>query len=72
MTADNLDLRRRRKELNLSLDDAAALLYGRDKATANVPALSRFERGKRTDLPGGKTRKDFERVLDAVEMGRKS
>lgn len=61
---DNLDLRRRRKNLRLSLDDIAlALGFEPDAARA---AISRFERGIGR-LPYEKGREDYERVLGERE-----
>ena len=66
MPADNLDLRRRRKEKGLSLDEVATRLYGRDMSEATRPAISRFERGTRADLPHGKTRADYVEAIKAL------
>lgn len=61
----NLDLRKRRKVLGISLDEIGSLLGGVDTA-----ALSRFERGYRDGLPNGLTRADYEALLDRLESER--
>ena len=57
MTTDNLDLRVKRREVGLTLDDMSIALG------CDISSISRFERGYRSDLPGGLGRADYERVL---------
>lgn len=59
---DNFDLQMRRKRLRLTQRDMMLAL-----GAARVADISNFEQGYRRDLPGGKTREDYVRVLDDVE-----
>ena len=57
------DLRRRRVALGLSLDDISAQLCD----GGDIAAISRFERGYRKALPGGKGRDEYKELLDRLE-----
>jgi len=57
--------RRRRKRLDVSLDLMAIRLGAGDPS-----ALSRWERGLKGNLPGGKSRADYEALLDRLEAER--
>jgi hypothetical protein len=57
------ELRRRRKQLDLTLTDVTKALYGEGRVVSLRPMVSRFERGL-GNLPGGKTPTDYERMLD--------
>jgi transcriptional regulator with XRE-family HTH domain len=62
-------LRRRRKQLELTLRDVAAALYGPDRANRHEGKISRFERGL-GPLPGQLTPADYEAALDTLERAQ--
>ena len=64
LAANNLDLRKRRKRLGISLDELGAELE------VDISGISRFERGFRVDLPHGKGRADYEAALSRIEGRR--
>ena len=63
MTKDNRDLAHRRQRLGLNQPHIANF-FG-----FSFPELSKFETGKRKhdDLPGNRTRADYEALLDKLE-----
>ena len=67
---DNLDLVIRRKRIRWTQVDMARALGGADGPLRRA-AISEFERGQGT-LPGGLTRDDYVRVLEAAERAMSS
>lgn len=58
--ADNLDLQLRRRRLGIHQDKLAAEL------DVHSTTLSRFETGKRADLPGGRGRAEVTAAIDRL------
>jgi hypothetical protein len=72
-TVEHLDLRDKRMGAGISIDALASFLYGPGEAGRVRPAISRWERGINLNLPGDKTRRDYERALkEAIEAARRS